>query len=242
MVARVGSRPVFDDLSYAQLLRQNPDFRRLWGGQIVSQLGDWFNLIYAPVPAAPINRLRLLVVFANAGADAPAVPAQSRGRSRRGPISPPVGDGNDRPGAGCGRAGYLLIHDRQTTWLAFACYGMLSSLTVFFEPARQAIIPNITRPEELVAANALSAVTWSLLLTSGALVGGIVTTYFGREFAFVLNSLSFVGSALFIRGIRVPSVDGGGHHEGGFRDVAAGFRYSRAARADGAALCEGGVG
>src|SRR5439155_719974 len=120
---------------------------------------------------------------------------------------------------------FLLIHDRQSAWLAFGFYALLSSLTAFFEPARQAVIPSITRPEELVAANALSAVTWSLLLTSGALVGGIVTTYLGREAAFILNSLSFLGSALFILGIRIPRSAAAGHHAGGFGDLAAGFRY-----------------
>ena len=32
-------------ISYAQLLRQNRNFRLLWAGQVVSQLGDWFSLI-----------------------------------------------------------------------------------------------------------------------------------------------------------------------------------------------------
>ncbi|MEM8534861.1 MAG: MFS transporter, partial [Chloroflexota bacterium] len=32
-------------VGYLELLRQNKAFRRLWYGQIVSQLGDWFNSI-----------------------------------------------------------------------------------------------------------------------------------------------------------------------------------------------------
>ena len=30
---------------YVQLIRQNANFRWLWYGQVVSLLGDWFNLI-----------------------------------------------------------------------------------------------------------------------------------------------------------------------------------------------------
>ena len=30
---------------YVELLRRNRDFRQLWLGQVVSQLGDWFNTI-----------------------------------------------------------------------------------------------------------------------------------------------------------------------------------------------------
>src|SRR5688572_14877919 len=30
---------------YLELLRTNKDFRQLWLGQVVSQMGDWFNTI-----------------------------------------------------------------------------------------------------------------------------------------------------------------------------------------------------
>ena len=33
------------ELTYAALLRGNRNFRFLWLGQVVSQLGDWFNAI-----------------------------------------------------------------------------------------------------------------------------------------------------------------------------------------------------
>ena len=32
-------------VGYVELLRRNRDFRQLWLGQVVSQLGDWFNTI-----------------------------------------------------------------------------------------------------------------------------------------------------------------------------------------------------
>src|SRR5215510_15758437 len=32
-------------VGYIALLRRNPAFRRLWYGQVVSQLGDWFDSI-----------------------------------------------------------------------------------------------------------------------------------------------------------------------------------------------------
>ena len=211
-------------ISYGQLLRRNRDFRLLWGGQVVSQLGDWFSLI-------TLQSL-LLTLTGSASSLAALMVAQMLPLFLLSPVAGVVVDRLPRKrvmiAADLGRAGialgFLLVRDRETAWLAYVFYALLSSLTVFFEPARQAVIPAITRPEELVTANALGAVTWSVLLTSGALVGGLVTQYFGRDVAFVLNSLSFLGSALFIRGVAVPRA-AGGQHGGGFRDLAAGFEY-----------------
>src|SRR5689334_5354589 len=35
-------RPSISLASYARLVRRNPNFRRLWLAQIVSEIGDWF--------------------------------------------------------------------------------------------------------------------------------------------------------------------------------------------------------
>ncbi len=32
-------------MTYRQLLAGNPDFRRLWFGQVISEIGDWLNNI-----------------------------------------------------------------------------------------------------------------------------------------------------------------------------------------------------
>src|SRR5258705_3130303 len=36
-----------DSLTYMQLLSRNRPFRRLWVGQVISELGNWFNFIAA---------------------------------------------------------------------------------------------------------------------------------------------------------------------------------------------------
>src|SRR5258708_36956782 len=36
-----------NSLTYMQLLRRNRSFRRLWSGQVISELGNWFNFIAA---------------------------------------------------------------------------------------------------------------------------------------------------------------------------------------------------
>jgi predicted MFS family arabinose efflux permease len=57
---------------------------------------------------------------------------------------------------------------------------------------------------ELVTANAISSVTWSVMLTLGAAIGGLVTGLFGTTSAFVLDSLTFLGSAALIASVVFP--------------------------------------
>ena len=64
--------------------------------------------------------------------------------------------------------------------------------------ARTAAIPNVTRREELIAANAISGATWSAMLAIGAGLGGVVAGLLGTDAAFVIDAASFLLSAWFI--------------------------------------------
>jgi predicted MFS family arabinose efflux permease len=74
-------------------------------------------------------------------------------------------------------------------------------LAAFFEPARSSVVPNITEREDVILANTLSSATWSVNLLVGASIGGVVAALLGRDAVFVLNALSFLASALLIRGM-----------------------------------------
>ena len=53
-------------------------------------------------------------------------------------------------------------------------------------------MPDITSPEELSVANALSAATWSVMLAFGAALGGLVSGVVGVYPAFVIDALTFL--------------------------------------------------
>ena len=72
----------------------------------------------------------------------------------------------------------------------------------FFEPARNAVIPNIARGSELLSANTLSASTWSVIMAAGFSIGGVVAVLAGRGTVFVINAVSFLISASLIRCMR----------------------------------------
>lgn len=215
-------------MGYVELVRTNRDFRRIWYGQIVSQLGDWFNLITLQV--------LLLQLTGSALAIAGIIIAQMIPFVILSPIAGVIVDRFSRKRvmiiADLVRAaialGFLFINSPGHAWIAYPLIAGLSVFASAFEPARTASIPNVVGMKDLVTANALSATTWSVILTSGGLIGGAVAVLFGRNIAFILNGVSFVLSAMFIASARIPQAREDRPREtSGWRDVIEGFQYIR---------------
>jgi MFS family permease len=189
--------------SYARLVRELRDFRLLWLGQLVSQLGDWFNsvAVYA----------LLLDLTGSATAVAVMVVVQLLPSAIVGPYAGVVVDRLDRRHVmiaadivrGCVVLGLLLVRNVESVWLAYAVIGLAVVATAFFEPARSAMLPSVVPATELVGANSLSSATWATMLAVGASLGGAITAWLGRDVAFVLNSASFFASAALIAAMRV---------------------------------------
>src|SRR5262249_13481108 len=91
---------------------------------------------------------------------------------------------------------FLLVHSRGDIWLVYLVALFKNILTAFFEPARSALTPDVTTREELVAANAIGGATWSAMLALGAAAGGLVVGTLGTQAAFLIDSGSFLVSAL----------------------------------------------
>jgi MFS family permease len=180
------------------VLRRNRNFRLLYIGQTISQLGDWFN-------AVAVFAL-LLDLTGSATAVAWMMIVQFLPVAVFGPLAGVVVDRVDRRrlmiatdvARGCLILVLLLIHRRDQVWIAYVVMAFTVGAQAFFEPARTATIPNVTAPDELLTANALSSATWSAMLAIGASIGGVVTAIAGRNVAFVVNALSFFASAFFI--------------------------------------------
>jgi MFS family permease len=98
--------------------------------------------------------------------------------------------------------GFLLVRRPDQLWLVYVLTVVQLGLSAFFEPAKTAAIPSIVSDRELVPANAIASVTWSVMLTLGAAVGGLITGWFGPDTAFVLDSFTFIGSALLVASVR----------------------------------------
>ncbi|HLW76785.1 MAG TPA: MFS transporter, partial [Bryobacteraceae bacterium] len=92
----------------------------------------------------------------------------------------------------------LFVRSRGSLWLLFLLLFFESVCWAMFEPGHRAVIPNITKTEETPIANALSAATWSVNFALGAGIGGLAAVWLGRHSVFIIDSLSFVASALLI--------------------------------------------
>lgn len=187
---------------FPRLLRTNRNFRLLWAAQIVSEIGDWFY-------AVAVYSL-LLDFTGKAQSVALAFVLQVLPQFF---IAPAAGVLNDRLSrrrvmmfADWMRAGIVLcmvlVRGPHLVWFLYLLLVFETVMWAFFEPGRSAVIPNIAEGDDVVVANSLSSTTWSVNFAVGFALGGIVAAHFGRDTVFVLNSLSFVISALCIRAMK----------------------------------------
>jgi MFS family permease len=93
---------------------------------------------------------------------------------------------------------FLLAAWLESAWLVVFASVLMSSLTMFFEAAKNAAMPNLVTGRELLTANVLMFSTRFLQFTLGSALGGVTAAQFGYNAAFIVNALSFVASALFI--------------------------------------------
>jgi predicted MFS family arabinose efflux permease len=195
-----------------EVARRNPQFARLWMAQIVSQAGDWLNRVACLVLIGRLGGGSAQTGFgALFGAELVLrlLPAAFLG-----PLAGPIADRLPRRllmvSADITRAitvlAFLFVRERGDLYLLYALIMLQMGIGIFFEAARSAALPSTVDRAELHSAQALSAATWSVMLSLGALAGGWVVEWFGVNGAFVVDAASYVGSALFLAGMRLPPV------------------------------------
>jgi MFS family permease len=189
---------------YIELLRGNRSFRQVWLGQVVSQMGDWFDTI------------ALYTIILNLTGSGRAIGLLMVARFLPsflfGSLSGVVADRFSRRSimiiSDLLRAivvlGFLFVRRADQLWIIYFLTVLQLGLSTFFEPAKTAAIPSLVSDRELVAANAISSVTWSVMLTMGAAIGGVVTGWFGTDVAFILDAMSYLLSAALIASVKVP--------------------------------------
>jgi MFS family permease len=190
----IQARPV----SYGALIRANANFRDLWFGQIVSLMGDWFNVIATAILTAQLTGSGLAV-----GA---LFVIRALAQFVTGPFGGVLADRFNRKWiliwADITRCvivlGFLLVRDASHIWLLYTLTALQLGISGIFFPTKDSILPDVAAEEEIGTANALTASTWSTMLALGAFLGGQVTGAWGIAPAIVLDAASYLLSAWFI--------------------------------------------
>ncbi len=192
-------------VGYFELLQTNSNFRWLWSGQVVSLLGDWFNIISSAILIRNLTdssfalgllfTIRMLAPFCVA--PIAGICADRYNRKHLLIITDVV--------RGLLVFGFLFVRDENDILLLYILVGLLFGVSGFFSPARSAILPDITEQIELGTANALSATTWSVMLALGSAIGGVTAGLYGAHTAFIIDGFTFLVSAFLLLQIKLPN-------------------------------------
>src|SRR5210317_2330506 len=184
--------------SYKTLFTTNRRFTRFWLAGVISHLGNWFNYIGIFV--------LLTKLTGSGGAVSWFLIAKFIPTTFLGPAAGVIADRFSRKTIMIVSdllrvfivLAFLLVRKPEHVWLVYVLALVQESIWTFYDPARKASVPNLCSAEELILANALSGATWSIMLALGAELGGFITYLYGWETAIVVDSSTFLLSALLL--------------------------------------------
>jgi len=176
-----------------------PDFRLLWLGQTISQIGDG------------LTSLALLIVInklsGSTAALATMMIAIALPQLVFGLISGVFVDRWDRKKImivsdlirSALVLGFVLVRRPEDIWIFYMLGFLQAAIGTLFDPAKSASIPNIVDRSMLLAANSLSQTTRVITGVIGSILAGLMVGLMGTAWpAFLLDGLSFFLSAVFI--------------------------------------------
>lgn len=187
--------------SKLSFLRRNKNFRNLLLAQSTSEIGNWFNSIALMAFVYAESSSGLMIALALLSDAVPALVLS--------PFSGAIADRFDKRKimiiTDIARAvlALMFLFAGSFFWSLFFVKFLMSVNTSFFKPARQAVIHNIVKSENLITANSLSSMVWGSMSIVGATLGGVVSALVGYEAAFIINAFSFLLSAYFTKKIDV---------------------------------------
>lgn len=197
------------------VVRRNPEFGRVWAAQLVSQGGDW------------LSRMAVLSLIRELGGGAKEIGAgigllfgielatRLMPTALMSPFAGPLADRVSRRAIMISTdllrfalvLCLLLIREPAQLPYLYAMVALQMSLGMFFDSARSATVASLVPKEELHEAYALTAMTWSMMLSIGALAGGLLVDWVGIDGVFILDSFTYILSALLLWKLRLPKTE-----------------------------------
>lgn len=212
-------------------LRESPDFRRLYVGQLISFIGTQLTVVAVPYQVFQLTDSSLQVGLVSLAQLGPLIIGSLIGGA--------AADSVDRRKLllwmqvvmAITTAGLALnaMLDKPRVWPIYVLTALSAGFSGVDRPARSAAIPNIVERRSLPAAYAL----WQILLQVGTVVGpalaGVLLGQFGLGAVYWLDVLTFAGAFIAVARMQ-PLPPHGGGTKAGLASIVEGLRFLRGRR------------
>jgi MFS family permease len=121
-------------------------------------------------------------------------------------------------------AAFLLLTGTAELWHLVVLIAIYGTAEAFFQPAETGLVPATVSPARLQQANAMLGLTRSFSFVIGPAVAGVIAATTNPGIVFVVDSGSFVVSAICLALLRLPRAARQGERQSFFAELAAGWR------------------
>jgi DHA3 family macrolide efflux protein-like MFS transporter len=185
----------------------NRSFCALWVGQLISQIGDNFLIVAILFVVSALTDSPLAIGIMALVVTLPQL--------FLGLIAGVFVDRLDRKLVmivsdilrGLAVLALLFVQRADQLYILYIVGFVMATVGLFFNPARNAVIPNIVSGEILLTANALIQASQIIAIILGPSIAGLIIGWLGPAFAFIFESFSFAVSAAAIATMTIPPVD-----------------------------------
>ena len=185
-------------VGFSRVMR-NPSFQKLWIGQVISQFGDGFYWLAIMLGVSAISHESVHAIgLVSMAFMLPQLPIGIFG----GPLVDMVNRRRLMVWADASRIfttlALIAAYRAKSLPFIYALALVQSGISGMFGPAKNALIPQVVEPEDLLSANTLSQSTQVAAMIFGPATAGITIEHFGIPAAFVVDAVTFLLSAVFL--------------------------------------------
>jgi MFS family permease len=209
-------------------LRESKDFRRLFTGQSISMLGNQLTTVAIPYQVYSMTHSSFQVGLISLAQLIPLIFGSLIGGA--------VGDVVDRrrllmlsavaSGITAGGLAWNAASSSPSLWVLYLVSALAAGLVGFANPARNAAIPMLVKPNQLLGAYSLSQASFQLAIILGPAMAGLLLAKAGLAWTYGLDGLSFLVTLTSLALVS-PMPPTPGAQRAGLRSILAGFEYLR---------------